>query len=137
MNKELERLIRKKVSELIRERRRHMEEERSVVYEVNESNFEEEVIKKSMKKPVIVDFWAKWCGPCLMLAPILEKVVKEMRGRVYLAKLNVDENPRLTAKFRVTSIPYVALFKKGRLVDEFIGVMPEAYVKKWIEKNTS
>ncbi len=103
--------------------------------EINDSNFEEEVIKKSKETPVVVDFWASWCRPCVMLGPVLEKVAKEFNGKFVLAKANVDEAKSSSQKYGIMSIPNVKLFKDGKVVDEFVGAYPEDFVKKWIEKN--
>ena len=102
---------------------------------MSEKDFEEKVIKLSEEKPVIVDFWASWCMPCVLLAPILEKVVEELGGRVYLAKVNVDENPSLAQKYEIMTIPNVKLFIGGKVVDEFVGLHPESEVKSWILKH--
>ena len=87
---------------------------------VNDANFDSEVIKSTI--PVLVDFWAVWCGPCQMQNPILEVVAKEYQGKVKVAKLNVDENPNSAAKYQVMSIPTLLLFKKGQIVKQMIGV---------------
>ena len=105
------------------------------IVEISDSNFEKEVIEKSKKFPVVVDFWASWCGPCRFLGPTLEKVAEEYKGKFILAKLNVDENPKLSEKYEIYSIPAVKLFKKGKVVDEFVGAIPESKVKEWLDKN--
>ncbi len=102
---------------------------------VNDSNFEKEVIEKSKEIPVVVDFWAGWCMPCLMLAPVLEKLVKEMGDKFVLVKLNVDENPETSGRFGVSSIPNVKIFKNGELANGFVGALPEESVKQWLDKN--
>jgi len=103
--------------------------------EVNDADFEKEVIKKSEKTPVIVDFWASWCGPCRILTPILEKVVKEFKGKIILAKMNVEDNPEKPEEYDIRSIPNVKLFKNGEVADEFVGAIPESHVREWIKKN--
>ena len=87
---------------------------------VSDSNFDDEVMKAAM--PVLVDFWAEWCGPCRMQNPILEELAKEFEGKVKIAKLNVDENPNTAGKFGVMSIPTMMLFKGGQSVKQWIGV---------------
>ena len=100
--------------------------------DVTDENFETEVIEKSKEVPVLVDFWAPWCGPCRILGPILDKIAKESGEKFILAKINVDENPTNAQAFDVMSIPSVKLFKNGIVADEFIGAMPEKAVKDWI-----
>jgi putative thioredoxin len=103
--------------------------------EVNDENFQEKVIEQSKKVPVVVDFWASWCTPCLMLSPILEKLAKEYNGKFILAKANVDETRTYAQEYMVMSIPNVKLFKNGKVVDEFVGALPESSVRKWLDKN--
>ncbi|MEM4719265.1 MAG: thioredoxin [Candidatus Pacearchaeota archaeon] len=103
--------------------------------EVTDNNFEKEVIQESEKIPVIVDFWAPWCGPCLILKPIIEDISKEMKGKVKIVKLNVEENPVIAEKFEIMSIPNVKMFKKGEIVAEFLGVRPKSFIVSWIEEN--
>ena len=122
--------IKKKKIEEIKEMR-----ETEVVIEVDDTNFEEKVIKQSARIPVVVDFWASWCMPCLMLSPILEKLAKEYKGKFVLAKCDVDEARENATKYSVMSIPSVKMFKKGDIVDGFIGAIPESNVREWLNKN--
>jgi len=101
------------------------------VIEVNDDSFEDEVLKCS--SPVMVDFWAPWCGPCRMIAPITEKLAEEYEGRLKLCMLNVDENPQTASKYRVMSIPQILFFKNGEVVDESTGVVPESVLRSKVE----
>jgi thioredoxin len=101
---------------------------------VTDANFESEVIEKSSTTPVLVDFWASWCGPCMMLGPTLEKIAKEYDGKLIVAKAATDDNQDAASKFGVMSIPAVKLFKDGKVVDEFVGAQPEATIKQWLDQ---
>ena len=101
--------------------------------DVTDATFETAVIQRSHEVPVVVDLWAPWCGPCKTLGPILEKVVGETGGRVELAKVNIDENPSVSAAFRVQSIPAVFAVSGGRVVDQFIGAQPEHQVRAFVD----
>jgi thioredoxin 1 len=101
------------------------------VMEINDDNFEDEVLKCNL--PVIVDFWAPWCGPCRMIAPITEKLAKEYAGRIKLCKLNVDDNPLTASKYQVMSIPQIMFFKDGEIVDESTGAVPESVLRSKAE----
>ena len=100
--------------------------------EVTDATFEAEVLERSATTAVVVDLWAPWCGPCKTLGPIIEKVVGETDGRVVLAKVNVDENPRVGQMFRVQSIPAVYAVKDGQVVDGFMGAYPEDVVRQFV-----
>lgn len=100
--------------------------------EFTDANFEELVIKS--EKPVIVDLWAEWCGPCRMLTPIVEEMAKEYEGRAVIGKLNVDDNPTITAQFGVRNIPTVLFFKGGEIADKQVGSVPKSALVGKLEK---
>jgi len=93
-----------------------------------DQNFEQEVLNS--QKPVLVDFWAPWCGPCQMMGPIIEQLAEELEGKVVVGKLNVDENPQMAQKYGVMSIPTLLIFKDGRVVEQFVGVQPKEVLKQ-------
>lgn len=98
---------------------------------MTENNFSEEVLKSD--KPVLVDFWAPWCGPCKMLTPVIEELTAEYDGKVKICKLNTDENMSLSAKFQITSIPCLILFKDGNPVQKIVGFRPKNDIKKVLD----
>jgi len=101
------------------------------VININENNFEEEVVKSSL--PCLVDFWAEWCGPCKNLAPILEEISDELKEKVKIGKINIDDNQELAAKFSIRSIPTMILFKDGNNIDTKVGLPPKKELLDWIE----
>ena len=100
--------------------------------EITDANFEEEVLKSEI--PVLIDFWAVWCYPCQILGPVIEEISNEMKDKVKVMKLNVDENPKTSQSFNVMSIPTVMLFKDGKAVETFIGVQPKGVYTNAISK---
>ena len=105
------------------------------VIDVSDNTFDKEVIEKSKKTPVVVDFWATWCGPCRYLAPIMEKLAEEYKGKFILAKMSVETNQKKPEEYEIMSIPAVKLFKNGEIIDSFVGAMPESQVKEWLDSN--
>jgi thioredoxin 1 len=98
---------------------------------VTDASFPQDVLNSS--EPVVVDFWAEWCGPCRMIGPALEEISNEMAGKVKIAKLNVDENPQVASQFGIRSIPALMMFKNGQVVSQKIGAAPKGDLAKWIQ----
>jgi putative thioredoxin len=105
----------------------------ATIIDVTEATFQSEVLERSLQTPVVIDFWADWCGPCKQLSPVLEKLALEGGGSWVLAKIDVDANPRIAQAFRVQSIPMVFAVVGGQPVDAFTGVIPEAQLRQWID----
>jgi len=100
---------------------------------VSDSNFDAEVLKSA--QPVLVDFWAEWCGPCKMIGPVLEEIASEFDGQIVVAKLNVDENPQTSSTYGIRSIPTMVLFKGGQVVSTKVGAVPKTALQNWIREN--
>lgn len=106
----------------------------SAVKDVTTASFRQDVVTESMTQPVLVDFWAPWCGPCKQLGPIIEKAVAGAAGKVKLVKMNIDEQPQIAGQLGIQSIPAVIAFQKGQPVDGFVGALPESQVRQFIER---
>lgn len=102
-----------------------------VMVKVDTSNFEKDVLNSV--EPVVVDFWAEWCGPCKMIAPSLDEIAKELEGKVKVAKINIDENPELATQFGVRSIPTLLMFKSGEVTSNMVGAAPKSRLSDWIK----
>lgn len=100
---------------------------------VSDSSFEQDVLQSDI--PVVVDFWAEWCGPCRMIGPALEEISEELAGKVKIVKINVDENPNTSAQFGVRSIPTLLMFKGGQHVSTQVGAAPKPKLAEWIQKS--
>ncbi len=100
--------------------------------EISDGTFEAEVLKSDI--PVMVDFWAPWCGPCKMVAPILEEIAGEYEGKLKITKMDVDQNPEIARQYKIMSIPSLLIFKEGKLVDQVIGALPKAQLVDHVSK---
>ncbi|MBC7348734.1 MAG: thioredoxin [Candidatus Aminicenantes bacterium] len=105
----------------------------SHLIQATDTSFEQEVLNSSL--PVLVDFWAPWCGPCLMVAPVIEQLAEAYRGKLKVVKVNVDDNPAVSARFQIMSIPTLILFKGGKPVDSVIGALPKTQLVKFLSKH--
>ena len=100
---------------------------------VTDQSFATDVLQS--KEPVVVDFWAEWCGPCRMIGPALEEIATEMQGKVKIAKVNIDENPEIASQLGIRSIPTLFIFKDGQKVDQMVGAKPKGDLSRWIAKS--
>lgn len=107
-----------------------MADANSATAKVTDASFDSDVLQSS--EPVVVDFWAEWCGPCRMIAPALEEIASEMKGKVKIAKFNIDENPNTASKLGIQSIPTLMLFKDGKLASKTMGAKPKSQLVSWI-----
>ena len=103
-----------------------------VLFHATDGNFEAEILKSDI--PAMVDFWAPWCGPCHVIAPVIEELAKEYAGKVKVAKMNVDENPATPPRYGIRGIPTVILFKNGQVFDQIVGAVPRSKVEEMIKK---
>ncbi len=104
------------------------------ILDVTEATFQQEVVERSREVPVVVDFWAPWCGPCRLLGPLLEKAAKDAAGKFVLAKVDIDRSPGLATSFGVSSIPTVVAVRGGQIIDSFLGVLPERELEAWLQR---
>lgn len=102
---------------------------------ISDDNFEEEVLKSS--EPVLLDFWAEWCGPCRALSPVIDEIAGELKGKVKVAKINIDENPGTPSKYGVRGIPTLMIFKDGELKQTKVGALPKSDLIAWVDENAA
>jgi thioredoxin 1 len=107
--------------------------EKETLFHVTDGKFNEEVLQSDL--PVLIDFWAPWCGPCLSIAPVFEELAKEYSGRIKVGKMNVDENPQTPSAFGIRGIPTLILFKNGKAVDQIVGAVPRDRLRAMIDKS--
>ena len=129
---ELEKIRQKKLKELMLKMSGEVQKAVSSPVKVDASNFDSVLAENAN---VVVDFWAEWCMPCRMVAPIIDELAREYAGKVVFAKLNTDENPSIAARYSISAIPTLIFFKNGKPVDQVVGALPKGELKKWVEKN--
>jgi thioredoxin 1 len=127
---DLERIRQKKLKELMRKMTAEDKPRLEKPIKLNSTNFSE-VLKQN--ENVVVDFWAEWCMPCRMIAPIVEELAKEYAGKVVFGKLNTDESPEIASRYGISAIPTLIFFKNGKPVDQIVGAMPKSEIKRWVE----
>ena len=113
----------------------HKQEKSPFIFDVEEATYDAKVLKASHDRPVLVDFWAEWCSPCLSLAPALERVIDELEGAVLLAKVEVDDNMRLAGHYRLRGFPTVILFHQGEEMGRFHGSRASHWLREWVEEH--
>ena len=131
-DKELERIKEKKLKQLLARRRERKTEMPNKPVHITDANFNEIINNNSL---ALIDFWAPWCGPCIVLAPTIEELAKEYAGKVFVGKLNVDENPRTAERFQIFSIPTLVIMKNGQEVDRIIGLVPKKHIEAILKKH--
>jgi putative thioredoxin len=117
--------------------RKEKQEKRLAIIDVDDTNFNAQVVQRSFKTTVVVDYWAAWCGPCRQLGPVLEKIAEEPDSQFILAKLNTEHNRKTAARYNIYSIPAVKAFRNGRVIKDFTGALPEPLVRRFLSKATS
>ena len=105
------------------------------IIDVSEVDFENKVIEESLNRLIVVDFWAPWCGPCRMVAPVVEEISKDFEGKIKVFKLNTDENPNVASQYGIRSIPTLMIFKGGQKVDTVVGAVPKATLSSTLSKH--
>lgn len=129
---DIEKIRQKKIKELMAKMSGEKPKAIDSPVKLSSANFDD-VLRKN--ENVVVDFWAEWCMPCRMVAPVIEELAKEFAGKVVFGKLNTDENPTIASRYRISAIPTMIFFKAGRPVDQIVGALPKSEIKRWVQKN--